>query len=265
MTTSGLIVWALVGAHAAVLVDGVIWHDEKLPRSSWHAPAQILITAAAFAALAWRLGPSPAMLAPSWLAATGVVLAAIDLRSGRLPDRLVLPSYLAVPGLAAVTVLNGTSPTALLRAALGMAVLLLFYGLLYAVFPGHLGGGDLKLAGPVGFLLAWQGCSALLTGTVLAWVLASLALLLWAVAAPRTGDRSLPLGPFLIGSALGTMLWLPWDPSIAPPGRASVVVPLGTVTVFGEAATAADHQPAVHSVARPGADPSRSTGSGPPR
>ncbi|MGH3826563.1 MAG: prepilin peptidase [Pseudonocardiaceae bacterium] len=207
-----VVAWALIGVVAATLVHFATRRREQ-PTSPWHTRVQVLTTAALFAALAWRLGPRTALLAPSWLAATGVALSAIDLRTRRLPNWLVLPSYLAIPSLAALT---GIHPSALVRATLGMAAVLTFYVLLYTVFPGHLGGGDLKIAGPVGFLLAWQSWSALLTGTLLTWVLAALALPLSTTAPPRTTAVSLPLGPFLIGATLAITLLLPWDPSTAP-------------------------------------------------
>ncbi|MGH3628727.1 MAG: prepilin peptidase [Sciscionella sp.] len=207
--------WALVGALIATLIGRAARrHEPAVP--SWQIPVQILTTAVLFATLAWRLGSSLVLFPPSWLAATGVPLAAIDLRIRRLPDRLVLPSYLAIPGLAALTTLTGTDPTVLVRAALGMVALLAFYGLLYTRFPGQLGGGDVKLAGPIGFLLAWQSWSALLAGTLLTWVLATLAVLLTTVSRLRTGDQSLPLGPFLVGAALVTTLLLPWDLGAVP-------------------------------------------------
>jgi leader peptidase (prepilin peptidase) / N-methyltransferase len=212
MTVEPVVTWAFAGAVAATLTDRAIPRGEQ-PASPWRTLAQVFTTAALFAALAWRLGPRTALLAPSWLAATGVALAATDLRTRQLPNRLVLPSYLAIPSLTALT---GTHPSALIRATLGMIAVLTCYALLYTVFPGHLGGGDLKIAGPIGFLLAWQSWSALVTGTLLTWVLATLALPLSTAAPPRTAAPSLPLGPFLTGAALATTLLLPWDPSTAP-------------------------------------------------
>ncbi len=144
--------WAVTGAVAAILTGCAIGRHE--PASPRHTLTQVLPTAVLFAALAWRLGPTTALLAPSWLAATGVVLAAIDLRTRRLPNRLVLPSYLAIPSLTAVTTLTGTHPSALVRATVGMTAVLTCYSVLYLLFPGQLGGGDLKIAGPIGFLLA---------------------------------------------------------------------------------------------------------------
>lgn len=212
-----VVVWAFTGALAAILTGCSIRHREQPALSPWQTLVQALTTATLFATLAWRFGPNTALLAPSWLAVTGVTLAERDLRTRRLPNRLVLPNYLVIPSLAAVTILTGAHPAALVRATLGMVAILIFYGLLYMVFPGQLGGGDLKIAGPVGFLLAWQSWSALLTGTLLAWMLATLALpLLSRAAPPRSGDLSLPLGPFVIGAALVTILLLPWDLSTAP-------------------------------------------------
>jgi leader peptidase (prepilin peptidase) / N-methyltransferase len=207
--------WALTGALAATLTDRAVPRGER-PTSPGHTVVQALTTAVLFAALAWRIGPKTALLAPSWLAATGVTLAASDLRTRQLPNRLVLPSYLAIPSLATLTVITGTQPGALIRATLGMAAVLTFYALLYTVFPGHLGGGDLKISGPIGFLLAWQSWSALVTSTLLTWLFAALALPLSTTAPSRTTAPSLPLGPFLIGAPLVTTLLLSWDPSTAP-------------------------------------------------
>lgn len=94
--------WAFTGAVAATLTSCAIRRREQ-PASPWYTRAQVFTTAALFAALAWRLGPRTVLLAPSWLAATGVALAATDLRTRRLPNRLVLPSYLAIPSLVALT------------------------------------------------------------------------------------------------------------------------------------------------------------------
>lgn len=207
--------WALTGILAATLTGRAVPGGER-PVSPWHTVAQVLTTSVLFAALAWRLGPRTVLFAPSWLAATGVALAASDLHTRRLPNRLVLPSYLAIPSLAALSALTGTHPSALIRAVLGMAAVLTFYALVYTVFPGHLGGGDLKIAGPIAFLLAWQSWSALLTSTLLTWVLAALALPLSTTDPPRPAAPSLPLGPFLIGAALATTLLLSWDLSTAP-------------------------------------------------
>ena len=118
-----VVAWALTGAVAATLTGRAIRHGEQ-PTSPWYTRAQVLTTAVLFAAVVRRFGPRTVLFAPSWLAATGVALAAIDLHTRRLPNRLVLPSYLAIPSLAAVTTLTGSHPSTLVRATLGMAAVL---------------------------------------------------------------------------------------------------------------------------------------------
>ena len=63
--------------------------------------------------------------------------------------------------------------------------------------------GRLALAGLLGLYLAWFGLSALLTGVLVAWSMAALA-----VAIGRLNHRrgSLPLGPFLVLGALIAIL-----------------------------------------------------------
>jgi prepilin signal peptidase PulO-like enzyme (type II secretory pathway) len=98
------------------------------------------------------------------LGALGVVLATVDLATKRLPDALVLPSYLAGLALLGVAAALTRDGTALLRALIGMATLFGFYLLLALVNPAGLGFGDVKLSGVLGLHLAWLGwgrsCSA---------------------------------------------------------------------------------------------------------
>src|SRR5450755_4429978 len=75
----------------------------------WRLAAE-LITAAAFAALALRLGLRPVLPAFCYLAAVGVALAIIDIQHQRLPDALTLTSYpvaLVLLGLAALGTADG--------------------------------------------------------------------------------------------------------------------------------------------------------------
>jgi leader peptidase (prepilin peptidase)/N-methyltransferase len=150
--------------------------------------------------IAWRFGASPALAAYLFLGALGSVLAVLDVSTRRLPNRIVLPSYpIAVLLLGLASYIAG-SWGALARAGIGMVVLGgLFLGLA-VVFPGQLGFGDVKLAGLLGLYLAWFGASVVLTGVLVAWCTAALAL---AVGRLLHRRGSLPLAPFLI---LGTLL-----------------------------------------------------------
>lgn len=115
----------------------------------------------------------PLLLAAGWLA---VVASVVDVRHHRLPDALTLPALpaallLAVPvGLAAVG-----------RAAAGAALLAGAYLLVHAVSPRSLGLGDVKLAAPVGALLAAASWPALLLGCALTAV-AGVGMAGWVVA-----------------------------------------------------------------------------------
>jgi leader peptidase (prepilin peptidase)/N-methyltransferase len=63
------------------------------------------------------------------------------------------------------------------------------------VAPGQLGGGDVKLAVPLGAALAWFSWQTLVLGSLLPWLAAAIA-----VAIMRLGRRrtAIPMGPFLI-------------------------------------------------------------------
>lgn len=159
---------------------------------------------AAWVGWQWHL---PAFL---YLAAVSIALALIDLDVQRLPDAIVLPSYL-VGGvlLAGASLLDG-NPDQILRAAIGMAALYALYFVLALVYPGGMGFGDVKLAGVLGMYLAWLGWAELVVGAFLAFLLGGVvggALM----AANRAGRKTrIPFGPFmLLGAYLGMVLGRP--------------------------------------------------------
>ncbi len=137
----------------------------------------------------------------AYLAVVSVILAAIDLREHRLPNRIVLPSYLVGIGLLGSAVLFGAPATSLVRGAAGMAGLFAFYLLLRAVSRRGLGGGDVKLAGVLGLYLGWVGWDALALGALAGFVLGGAAGVVLILA--RRADRTtpLPFGPAMLGGA----------------------------------------------------------------
>ncbi|WP_405372343.1 prepilin peptidase, partial [Microbacterium sp. Ld14] len=97
-------------------------------------------------------------LAYAWLAVASIVLALVDARTHRLPNRWVLPGYPVFGGLVAIACLLGAPWQNALRAALAGLLLFGFYLILRAA--GGMGGGDVKLAGVLGLALGWVGWGA---------------------------------------------------------------------------------------------------------
>jgi leader peptidase (prepilin peptidase)/N-methyltransferase len=140
---------------------------------------------------------------PAWLylAAIAVALALIDLDVLRLPDAIVLPSYVVAPLLLLPGVIVERDWPAALRGVLAMAALWTLYFLL-SLYRGGMGPGDVKLAGVLGLYLGWLGWPSVAVGTLAAFVIggaAGLAL----IAAGRAGRKTaLPFGPSMLAGAL---------------------------------------------------------------
>ncbi|MCP2637172.1 prepilin peptidase [Microbacterium sp. HD4P20] len=136
-----------------------------------------------------------------YFAAISIALTLIDLDTHRLPNAIVLPSYIVVGILFTIACVLGAPWEALLRAAIGAAILYAFYFILRLVRPAGMGGGDVKLAGVVGLVLAWLGWGPLIVGAFAAFVLGGvfgIALLL----ARRAGRKTaIPFGPWMIAGA----------------------------------------------------------------
>lgn len=162
-------------------------------------------TAALFVALALRLAQLHVLAAlPAYLdfAAAGLALALIDAEHRRLPDVIVLPSYLVI-GLLLTAASAGTGRWwPLARAGLGAASLFGGYLCLSLVAAGAMGRGDVKLSGVVGGILAYLSWSVLIVGACAAFVLGAVVGV--AVLIARGGGRraAIAFGPFMIAGAL---------------------------------------------------------------
>jgi len=136
-----------------------------------------------------------------YLAVVSVVLTVIDLRTHRLPNRIVLPSYIvAAVLLTSAAVLSGDL-VALLRAVIGMAALYVLYFTLRLVRPSGMGGGDVKLAGLIGFYLGWIGWGALAVGAFAAFLLGGLFGVLLLLARRAGRKTAIPFGPWMLAGA----------------------------------------------------------------
>lgn len=160
-------------------------------------------TAVLFAVTAVSFAGNPGLLpAYAFFAAVAVALALIDHDVRRLPDVIVLPSYVV---LAVLLALDGDLQ-ALLRAGLGAALLFGLYLAIALVAAGAMGFGDVKLAGVVGGMTAYLSWGTLLTGAFLGFLLGAVAGLLL-VSAHRAGRRSaVAFGPFMLLGAWSGVL-----------------------------------------------------------
>lgn len=163
-------------------------------------------TAAVLAALAWRHDDDLQILVVNAALAIGCVpLSAIDLTERRLPTWLLVPLY---PLLIALITMHGFATEdarPALRAVAGMALLFVFF-LAIAVLAGHLGAGDVRLAGVLGLVLAWHSWNTLALGTLLGFLTAAVAGRVAAVAFRWPRNHPIPLGAALIAGAFAALL-----------------------------------------------------------
>jgi leader peptidase (prepilin peptidase)/N-methyltransferase len=164
-------------------------------------------TAVVFVLLAVRIGLEPELVAFLYLGAIGVALALIDIDVKRLPNVIVLPSYVVTGVLLAVAALVDEAWDDLLRSALAMAALYGFYFLLALVYPKGMGFGDVKLAGVLGLYLGWLGWAEVVTGGFLGFLFGGVGGVLL-IAVRRAGRKSMiPFGPYMLAGALVAILW----------------------------------------------------------
>lgn len=144
---------------------------------------------------AWAL---PAYL---YLLVVGAVLAVVDLRTHRLPDAIVLPSYPIAAALLTLGALLGHDWMALARGAVGAFLLWLVYDALAR--GGGVGWGDVKLAGLLGGYLAYLDWYAFFVGAAAGFVLGGVASAVVLVVNGRAGLHiRVPYGPYMLSGAL---------------------------------------------------------------
>lgn len=186
----------------------------KAPISARY-PLVELATGLLFALLAWRFGPTPAVLAWCAFVATLLALTGIDWDTTLLPDSLTLP--LLWGGLVAAA-LGWTLPlpVALWGAVAGYLSLWSIYWL-FKLTTGKegMGAGDFKLLAALGAWLGWQMLLPIVLGASLIGAVVGIGMKL--SGALREG-RYVPFGPFLAGAGLVVLFagservmgWLGW-------------------------------------------------------
>lgn len=155
-----------------------------------------------FAAVTFRFGLSPELPAYLYLAAIGLAHAVLDLDVRRLPDLVILPSYivtvlLLLPAGAAQAGWWGAA-----RAVAGMIALLALFFALALAYPNGLGMGEVKLAGLVGMYLGWLSWNALFLTAVGSLLIAATVGSFAIVTKHASRNVAVPIGPCLVGAAI---------------------------------------------------------------
>ncbi|MET9582890.1 A24 family peptidase [Streptomyces sp. NPDC006539] len=169
-----------------------------------YAPAVLapVATTLGCAALAAATGLRPELAVWLLLAPVAVLLATIDRRVHRLPDRLTLPLAGAAVVLLGGVALLPEHAGSWLSALFGGLALGGFYFLLFLINPNGMGFGDVKLALSLGVALGWYGWAVVFAGGFAGFVLGAVygfGLVILRRAGRKTG---IPFGPFMIAGAL---------------------------------------------------------------
>jgi leader peptidase (prepilin peptidase) / N-methyltransferase len=165
----------------------------------WRYPIVEALTAALFAAAAWRFGPTLDAVTAAALLAGLVAITVIDL------ERQIIPDVISLPGILAGILANlATGRLPWLESIMGVLVGGGVFLAIILVSGGGMGGGDMKLGAMLGAFLGWK----VVLLSMLVAVVAGGAL---AVALIATGVRGrkdpIPFGPFLaLGGAVG-LFW----------------------------------------------------------
>lgn len=173
-------------------------------RISPRYPAIEILTAALFGFAAWRIRPSTDLIAYLPLLWVLVVLSFIDLEHKLLPNRIVVPSFVAGVALLGIAVAVGPPGLgAWVRALFGAAVGFGAFFVLALISPRGMGMGDVKLSAVLGLALGYLGWSRLLVGFFISFAAGAVGGIAL-IAARRAGMKSeVPFGPYL---ALGTIV-----------------------------------------------------------
>ena len=150
----------------------------------------------------------PGMPAVMTVAMIGALSAYVDARTHRLPNK-----YTAVMGIGVIVgalvgcLISPMWQQRLIGFVLGALIWTIPIALLNRL-PGGMGGGDVKLAPVLGAMVGSVGLNAAVFALALSFVSAGVAAL-WKIVVGWAGTQSrVPMGPWMIASALvGTIAW----------------------------------------------------------
>jgi len=176
--------------------------------AAWWQRRAVLVGACVAAAAAavllhgWRADLPAAVL----LAVVGVVLAAEDFASHRLPNAVLAPAAVALALLLTFAALVTGAWADLARAGMAAAACGVGYLGLALLRPTGLGMGDVKLGALLGAWLGWLGWGAVLAGTLVGFVAGGAVGLLLIASGRATRSTAIAFGPWLLlGAAVASV------------------------------------------------------------
>jgi leader peptidase (prepilin peptidase)/N-methyltransferase len=188
-------------ATAALLIGPGLRRCVALATDRHPDPRLDTVTSLAAALLiAWRAEGLLHGIALGVVAAVGIAAGWIDAYDRRLPDALVLPAY---PAVGVFVVATGDADT-MLRSAACAAASMAVYGIGCAA--GHLGLGDVKLAGLLGLVLGWAAWETAAVAVVAAVVIGGVQ----AAVVLALHRKEFPFGPAMLFGAAAAVAVVPF-------------------------------------------------------
>jgi leader peptidase (prepilin peptidase)/N-methyltransferase len=165
-----------------------------------------LLNGALFGAMAARFDDSWTLPAYLVLTAALVALAAIDLETYLLPNRIVYPLTAVMLALLALGALADGDFDAFVRGIIAAAIAFGLFLVLHLVSPRSMGFGDVKLSFTLGLSLGVLGWGEVFLGLFLGFLYGAVIGIVLIVTRLRTRSQALPFGPFLAAGALTAIL-----------------------------------------------------------
>lgn len=170
---------------------------DRRPRRTWLLNAAMV---AAFGATAWFVGPDPLCIEIGWLyAAFLLTVLVIDFEQRRVLNLMLAPAAVVVLALSLLPQ-TPTPQSSLWGGAVGLGLFIL----VYLLSRGHLGMGDVKLAGLIGLML---GYPAVMPALVIGIILGAAAAIFLLAARKATRKSTMAYAPYLALGALAAMWW----------------------------------------------------------
>ncbi len=127
-----------------------------------------------------------------------IIVSFIDLKHQVIPNKVILPAIIAIIGLTIIL-----KPTEIIQSISGGLIGGFFILLLALLWPGGMGGGDIKLSAFIGFFIGFLIIEVLF----LAFFIGALTGILMILTKKKSRKDLIPFGPFLSIAAFITLFW----------------------------------------------------------